>query len=46
MPVADGASWVWEQLSKTFENMKSLGPALLSPKGVQRCPPLPGCKDG
>jgi len=38
--------WVLEQLSRTSENMKSLGPALLSPMGVQKCPPLPGCKDG
>jgi len=44
--VGGGAFGVWEQLSRTFENMKSLGPALLSPKGVQRCPPLPGCRDG
>ena len=46
LPMVGGASGVWEQLSRTSENMKNPSPALLSPTGVQKYPPLPGYKDG
>jgi len=44
--VAGGASEVREQLSSTSENRKSLGPALLSPKGYRNVHPCQAANMG